>query len=165
MMMAVSAGLRGEGCFDLPDLSAEPACHIRDHVIRANENPLPLDPHRQMPVAEMPGEAAEKLGFARPDLDELLRRRLHLDEAACLEGQPVALIKPMRTREIEQEFLAVIIDEPGAAAMPVIPAERHRRHPRCAWPMTGRLDRAHAPHGLRRGNSVAPSARPWRGRR
>jgi hypothetical protein len=86
----IGATLGIERRFDLDHAGAEAAHHLLDHVIAADPQALGRDLHRQMPVAEVPGDANEMHGVAAADLEQRLGRSDHLDQPAVLQHQGVA---------------------------------------------------------------------------
>ena len=63
-----------------------------------------LDLDRQVPVAQMPGEAHQVVCVLRPHLGQRFRRRVDEDLAAILQHQCVAVVKLSRLGQIQQEF-------------------------------------------------------------
>ena len=120
--------------------------------------------HRQMPVAEMPGDPHQ---FAPSSCAWIsssgLRPGAHPHHAAVLDRQPVAIAQPHRLRQVEQ-YLPALLGR--AAAM-------RRRWRRSKSISTRSISAARpscrqaAPRSarIRTGNSAAPSAAPWRARR
>jgi hypothetical protein len=70
-----------------------------------------------MPPAEMPGEAHEPRQVFGADLQKLLRRGLHLHQAAVLELHRVAVVERRRLVEIELELETAMPPERHAAAL------------------------------------------------
>ena len=80
---------------------------------------------RQMPVAEMPGDAHELRRAWHADLRQLLRRRHDAHAPAVLEHERIAVAQPLRLRQVEQELEAAAPVMVDAAAMPQVVVERH----------------------------------------
>lgn len=104
MGLKVGAALGIEGRFDPADLAAKANHHFLDHVIAADAQPPPDDLHRQMAIAEVPGELEQMIGALGADLAERFGRANHLDEAPVLELHRVAGAQGDRLRQVEQEF-------------------------------------------------------------
>jgi len=102
--VGIGAALGVEGCFDLDDPRAKPLQHCLDDVIAPDAQAPGSDLRRQMPVAEMPGEANQMLRVAAADLRQRLRRRDDLDQPAIFEHQRVASPQRDRAFQVEQKF-------------------------------------------------------------
>src|SRR4051812_37053995 len=89
--LGISAGFRIEGGLDAADSRAQPGDHVDDDVVPADSQPPADDLHRQMAVAEMPGDAGELDAVAAFDLGECLGGGAHPQVTAALDRQPVAL--------------------------------------------------------------------------
>jgi hypothetical protein len=90
--------------FDLDQARAQPSQHCLDHVIAADAQSPLRDLRRQVPIAEVPGEAHQMLRIVSPDFQKRLGRRHHLDQPAVFEHQRVAAAQGDRIFQIEQEF-------------------------------------------------------------
>jgi len=90
--------------FDLDQARAQPSQHRLDHMIAADAQSPPRDLGRQVPIAEVPGEAHQMLRIVPPDFQQRLGRRHHLDQPAIFEHQRVATAQGDRLFQIEQEF-------------------------------------------------------------
>jgi len=96
-----------ERCFDLGDSCAQPLRHFLDDVIAPDAQAPCRDLRRQMPVAEMPGEANQMLGVTATDLHQRLWRGHNLDQSAVVEHERVAAPQRHRMFQIEQELKPV----------------------------------------------------------
>ena len=90
--------------FDLDEARAQPSHHCLDHMIAADAQSPSRDLGRQVPIAEMPGEADQMLRIVPPDFEERLGRCHHLDQPAIFEHQRVAAAQRNRVFQVEQEF-------------------------------------------------------------
>ena len=90
--------------FDLDEARAQPSHHCLDHMIAADAQSPSRDLGRQVPIAEMPGEADQMLRIVPPDFKERLWRGHHLDQPAIFEHQRIAAAQRDRIFQIEQEF-------------------------------------------------------------
>ena len=142
----IGADFRVERRLAPGDPAAEPRHHRGDDMIGADAQPLAGDLQRQMPVAEMPGDAQQARGLSAVDLDDRLGGGAHPDIAAVVELEPVAFGQMLGARQIEQKRRARIGDQPDAAAMPVEIGQRHRVDRRLVRPMAARMDRNRPPH-------------------
>jgi len=86
----IGAAFRIERSFDLDEARAQTSHHRLDHMVAADAQSPRGDLGRQMPVAEMPGEANQMLRIASPDFKERLGRCHHLDQPAVFQYQRVA---------------------------------------------------------------------------
>jgi hypothetical protein len=72
---------------------------------------------RDMPLAEMPGQAHESRRVFRADLEEPLRRGFHLHQAAVLQLHRIAVVERRRLVQIELEFEPAMSPESDVAAL------------------------------------------------
>ena len=100
----IGAAFGIERCFDLDQARAQPSQHRLDHMIAADAQSPLRDLGRQVPIAEVPGEADQMLRIAPPDFQQRLGRGHHLDQSAIFEHQRVAAAQGDRMFQIEQEF-------------------------------------------------------------
>ena len=64
----VGAGLGIEWRLDRIDMPAEAFHHVADHVICTDAHAPAVQLHRQMPIAEMPGDPHHRVRVMRVDL-------------------------------------------------------------------------------------------------
>jgi hypothetical protein len=121
----IGAGFRVEWCLDRIDVSAEALHHRCDYMIGTDAEAIAEQLHRQVPVAEMPGDADQLAFVMRVDLQQRFRFRTDPDDAAVVEPQPVTMAQPRGLREIEQHLLAAFSRQQDAATMPVIEVDQH----------------------------------------
>ena len=143
----IGADFGVEGRFEPSDPAAEPGHHLGDHMVGADAQPLAGDLQRQMPVAEVPGDAQQVGRDRRP----LFRRPAPAaardpEIAAAVEFETVALDQVMRPRQVEQIGFARIGDQADAAAVPVEIGEGHRVDRRLFRPMPPPMHRNRPPH-------------------
>jgi hypothetical protein len=86
----IGAAFGIERRLDLDHAGTQPLHHRLDDVIAPDAQALGHDLGRQMAVAEMPGETNQMLRVGALDLNQGLRRRHHLDQAAIFQHQCVA---------------------------------------------------------------------------
>lgn len=136
--MGIGAALRLEGSADVQHRGAEPAQHVLDHVIAADEDEILAELGRKMPVAEVPGEADEMRRVARDDPGEWLRGSLHLDQPPILQRQPIAVTERARRRQVEEEFEPLLALHGDPPPMALVMVEEHdigrRAGPRFSHP-------------------------------
>ncbi len=134
MVMAVMMRMRGlrigpalgvEGGFNGAHLPAKALHHRLDHVVAADAQLLPDNLNRQMPVAEMPGEAQQMLRAFGTDLGERLARAHHLHDVPVFELQGVAGAQGHGLMQIEQEIQPAHTFHGEAATMAIIKIEHH----------------------------------------
>jgi hypothetical protein len=119
LLMAMAAAFIGaafgiEWRLDLDHARAQSPDHGFDDVVPADAQAFRHDLRRQMPVAEMPGDADQMLRIASSDLEQRLSSRHHFDEPLILQDQRIAATQCHGVFQVEQEFE---------------PARRGHRHP------------------------------------
>jgi hypothetical protein len=90
--------------FDLDQARVQPSQHRLDHMIAADAQSSCRDLGRQVPIAEVPGEADQMLRIAPPDFQQRLGRGHHLDQPPIFEHQRIPAAQGDRLFQIEQEF-------------------------------------------------------------
>ena len=70
--MAISATFRLEGRLDSLKICSEAAEHVFDHVVGPNPKHVVLDFSRQMPIAQVPGEAHQLYRIFMSDFYKIL---------------------------------------------------------------------------------------------
>jgi hypothetical protein len=131
--------------FDLDHAGAEAAHHLLDHVVAADAQTLGHDLHRQMAVAEMPGDADEMHGIAGADFEQRLGRGDHLDQPPVLQHQRVATAQRDDVGQVEQELQPARACHRQATPVPVVEFE-HDRIGRLLAPGLCSLDGCGAQH-------------------
>ena len=106
LCLEVGAALGVEGCLDRADLAAEARYHLLDHVVAADAQARAHDLHRQVAVAEVPGELKQVIRTLGADLAERFGRADHLDEAPIFQLHRIAGAQGHGLLEVEQEFKA-----------------------------------------------------------
>jgi hypothetical protein len=100
----VGTTFRIERRFDLDHPRAQPLHHVFDDVIAANTQSFSRDLRRQMPVAEMPGDANKMLRIVAADFQKRLCCCHNFDQPTVLQHQRVAATQRDCSFEIQQEF-------------------------------------------------------------
>jgi hypothetical protein len=118
--LQIGAAFRIERRLDGPQLAAQPLDHRLDHMVPANAQPAIGDLHREMAVAEMPGEAQQVIGAVDADFHQRFRCAHHLHQPAIIEPDGITRAKRDRFRQVEQESEAAHALHRNPAAMPVI---------------------------------------------
>ena len=117
---SVSTRLGVERRLDLVDVAAQAFYHLLDHVIRANANALAQQLHRQMPIAEMPGDADHLALIVAMDFQQRLRLGANPHHATVVQCQPIAVPQPHRLWQVEQYLPALLRWQQNAPAMTAI---------------------------------------------
>ena len=148
VMMVSGAGSVGAGFWierrlDRFDVAAETFDHVLNHMIGADTDPVAKELHRQMAIAEMPGDADQFAVVMSMDFQQRFRPGANPDNAALLQGQAIAITQPHRLGKIDQQFLARLRCQHDAAAMAAVEIDQHLVDR--VRPGTGRQDggRAH----------------------
>lgn len=137
--VTIGAAFGMEGGVDRYDIGAELDEHVLDHVITADAQAVAEQFGRQMPVAEVPGEAQQMRPVPAGHLDQRLGRRLDRDDAPVLEQQAVALLQRYGLGQVEQEFGPALRGHGDAAPMPRVEIE-HDGVGRRLGPEAGGID-------------------------
>lgn len=128
VMMAASrvrAVFRIERGLDHRYRSTEKPDHIFNNMITPDQDAIRQQHDRQMPIAEMPGNAHEIGRRCRRDFRKLFFCRHYPNSAAVFQQERIALSNPMRTRQIEQKFESIFSRHRQTTAMPIVKIERH----------------------------------------
>jgi len=126
MIMAaagIGAAFRIERRVDLDHPGAKPLGHVGDDMIVTNAQGFAQNLRRQMPIAEMPGDAHQMMRIVAADLDERLGRGDDLDKPAIVQHQRVAAAQRNCLRQIEQKFKAARAAHRHTAAMTIVEIE------------------------------------------
>jgi hypothetical protein len=105
------------------DVRSEAEEHLLDHVVRPDSEDRISNLRRQVTVPEMPGEPNELAGIAVRDLDDDLRGGLHLQPPTVFELQTISIGHRNRSREIDEDDLALIRGEHDAPAVTRVEVE------------------------------------------
>ena len=136
----IRSAFRIERCLDLDHAGAEALDHVFDHVIATNAQVLSGDLHRQVPIAEMPGDTHQMPGIHAANFDQRLRRRDHLDEPAIVQHQRITAAQRHGLRQIEQKIETARCRHCESAPVPVVELQHHAIG-RSFAPGAGCLDR------------------------
>src|SRR5271166_185665 len=115
----IGAGFRVEGGLQSGDLAAEAGHHFSNHMIGADAQSLAGNLHRQMSVAEVPGNPQQICVSGSHNFGDRLGGGANVKITAAFELETVTVDQVMWSRQIEKIGLARSGDEPDAAAMPV----------------------------------------------
>src|SRR6266513_5327891 len=99
-MDMIRAGFRVEGRLQMDDLATKAGYHLRNHAIGADAQSLAGDLHRQMPIAEVPGDPQQIWVARGDDLKQRLGSSANTNIAAALELETVSLDQMMRPRQV-----------------------------------------------------------------
>lgn len=141
----IGAALRVERRLDLHHASAEAAHHLLDHVVAADAQAFCHHLHRQVAVAEMPGDAHEMQVVAAADLQQRLGGCDHLDQPSIVQHQRVAAAQRDDLGQIEQELKPARAGHRHPSPVPVVELE-HDGVGRRLVPARGSLDGSGAQH-------------------
>lgn len=145
MRGGIGAAFGIERRLDGDDARAEAAQHLGDDVVAADAQRPGRDLHRQMAVAEMPGQPHQMHGIGAADFDQRLRRGDHLDQAAVFQHQRIAAAQRDGIFQIEQERQPARSRHRHAATMTVVEIEDDGIHRRLA-PVVLAFDVSRADH-------------------
>ena len=106
-----------------PHLSTQATDHVRDHVVRSDQDAVRLDAGGEMAVAEMPGEPHQSLRLGGGDGEQRLWRGDHPDHttrASTRQFEPISVTEMRSMRKIEHELPAALGPHEQATAMPTV---------------------------------------------
>jgi hypothetical protein len=126
VVAVMGAALRPEWALDRGCRAALPAHQLGHGRVVLHIEGIGRDLHQAMLTAEVPGEAREAQGVLGFYLQQGLGRRLHLDEAAILQPQGVAVVDGGVHVEIEEDLGAALPLEPRLAAVARLVIESDR---------------------------------------
>ena len=122
----MGAALRLEGTLHRSDGAALAARQLREGRIVLDVQGVARDLGKPVVGAEVPGKAHEAQGVLSAHLQQGLGLRLHLDEAAVLQAQGVAVVDGGLHVEIEKDLGAALGRQLGLPAAPRLMIEGHR---------------------------------------
>lgn len=143
--MTIGAAFRMERSIDRHDIGAELDQHVLDDMVAADTQAIAQQFGRQMPVAQMPGEAQQMGAVLAADLDQRFRRCLDGNDAAILQQQAVAMLQRDGAGQIEQELGPAFRGHGDAAPVPRIEI-KHDGVGRGLRPKSGGIDGNGAGH-------------------
>jgi len=147
LAVAVGTTLRVESGQHRRHRGAEPLQHVLDDMVVADAQPVAEELGRQVPVAEMPGDANEVGRAGGYDLEQAFRHCLHQDQPAILKLKGVAVLHHGRLLEIEKEHRLADAAHDEAAAVTIVSLEGERIGRR-AGPSAGGKDAGGGDHGI-----------------
>ena len=100
------AGFGVEGRIQPSDPPPEPRNHFGDDVIGANSETLTGYLQRQVPVAEMPGDAQQVRLFGSFDFKDWLGGGADAQIATAVKLEPVAVEQVMRSGQVKEKGLS-----------------------------------------------------------
>jgi len=100
----IGAPLGIERRLDLDHAGAKSTHHVLDHVVATDAQTLGHELRRQVPVAEMPGDAHHVHRIGAADFHQWLRCRDDLDQPPVFQHQRVAAPQSCHLRQIEQKL-------------------------------------------------------------
>ncbi len=101
--MAIGASFGVKGGVDVDDLGAKLAQHGLDHMIGTQADGITDELHRQMAIAEMPGDARQVGGGRWADFHQRFWGGMDLDDTAVLQAKAVAVLKAGDAGEIDKK--------------------------------------------------------------
>jgi hypothetical protein len=126
MIARMGAALRPEGALHGRGRAALPPRQFGESRIVFDVEGIARDLHEAVLAAQMPGKARQAKGVLGPDLQKMLRRSLHLHQAAVLQPQGVAVVDGGLHVEIEQDLGSALAFQRPMAAVPCAMVEGHR---------------------------------------
>lgn len=116
----VSAAFRIERSLDGDRAPTQRLHHRLDFRIAANAQALADDLHRQLPMAEMPGDSCDMRQIGAADFGQRFGRGHHLDQAAIIELQRVAAAQSQLKFEIELKGEPACAGQRSLASAPLL---------------------------------------------
>jgi hypothetical protein len=121
----VSPAFRIERRLDLDHAGTEFGRHVGDDVVAPNPQVFGKQLCRQMPIAEMPGNARQMQRIGATNFEQGLRRGKDLNQPAVLQHQRIAVTQERGVGKVEQERQAARSGHRLTAAVPIIIIEHH----------------------------------------
>jgi hypothetical protein len=144
MVGRIGTAFRLEWRFDFDNLGAEASRHVGDDVIAPDAKRPPQQLRRQVPIAQMPGQAREMVSVVATDFQQSFARGDDLDQAAVLENERVTTAQPgAADRKVKQKLYSALSDHRHAAPLAFIVIE-HDAVSRIAGPNRCWHDRSRA---------------------
>ena len=84
-------------------MTAQALDHLGNHMIGPDADAIAQQLHRQMPVAQVPGDAHQFAVLMRVDFQQLFRLGADANDTR-FHQQTVAVAQPHRLRQIDQEL-------------------------------------------------------------
>jgi hypothetical protein len=139
----IGSGFGIEWRIDRLDMAAKALDHFLDDMVGTDPDPVAEQLHRQMPIAEMPGDADQFAVVVTVNLQQRLGPRADLDDPAAFKSESVAIAQPHRLGKVNQQLPSRLSRQNDPAAMTAIEIDQHLID--WARPGTGRQDgcRAH----------------------
>jgi hypothetical protein len=132
VVVVVMTGARGVGSgfgvewrVDRFDMTAEAFDHVPDHVVGTDPDSIAKQLHRQMTIAEMPGDANQFAVVVTVNFQQRLGPRADLDDPAFFKSEPIAIAQPHRLRKVDQQLLTRLRRQNDTAAMAAIEIDQH----------------------------------------
>jgi hypothetical protein len=121
----IGSGFGIEWRVDRFDMTAEAFDHVPNDVVGTDPNSIAKQLHRQMTIAEMPGDADKFPVVMIVNLQQRLGPRADLDDPAFLKSESVAIAQPHRLRKVDQQLLTRLRRQNDATAMAAIEIDQH----------------------------------------
>jgi hypothetical protein len=120
---AVCAAFRLESRLSRHHRRSEAAEQVFDDVIWSDAKRLTPDLSRHVSVSQMPRESHELTGIVVRDVDDGLRRGPNDQPSPVLELQAIAIGHCGRSREMEEDLVALVGDHADTTTMPIVEVE------------------------------------------
>jgi hypothetical protein len=125
---SVGAGFGIERRINRFNVAAETFHHVLDHVVGANSNAVPQKLHRQVTIAEMPGDSDQFAVVMPVDLQQWFRPGADTHDPAVLKRQAVAIAEPDGLWEVDQQFVTRLRRQHDPAPMAAVEVDQHLIH-------------------------------------
>jgi hypothetical protein len=121
----IGSGFGIEWRVDRLDMAAKALDHFLDDMVGTDPDPVAKQLHRQMTIAEMPGDADKFPVVMTVNFQQRLGPRADLDDPAFFKSEPIAIAQPHRLRKVDQQLLTRLRRQNDAAAMAAIEIDQH----------------------------------------
>jgi hypothetical protein len=118
---------------------AETLDHLADHMVVKDADAVSQQLHREVTVAQVPGDAHHLALVMSMNLKQLLRPRADA-YYACIHSEPVAFSQPCRSRQIKHDLPAPHRAQYDPSPIPAVEIHQHAVYLRCGIPGAGRED-------------------------
>ena len=106
-------------------MAAQAFDHVPDHVIHTDADPVAQQLHRQMAIADMPGDAHHLALVMRVNFQQRLGSCADAHHATRVHGQSIAMAQAHGLGQVQQHLPALLGFQQDAATVTTIEVDLH----------------------------------------